>query len=561
MHTLVIDACALLLECMAVPGCVEKFVEHNGAKILFDFITHLSIEPSNTRNMLRGDSSILDDSALDVPHEKKEASESKIITPPVARIGFDAPTVIAAMRLFARVCQLPSCVNTMEAPDEIIKLVIALYNADLGSAHEDINLELRSLCADIVGDLCDPQQVEESNDDEEVDVRRRQIVRCRKFFRRCGGVEIFRKSLDVSSDELARQGSHLTMSIIDAVWRSVLGTTRSEDRFIADDGVDSLLNLIEIVPSTMYGQILGCLADLMANPNARPYFRAWRSDKNLYGAATMCIRMWAAEEHRRDIRRGPAGVLLNMDLPLQGKMVPKKIATVSPRSAGSNERDEERDDGDAGERGGEGTLSSGSNFAEPGLDYIFPPASKKRGGVKYERLREALAAAKDMVYFGKEQSSVANLKTIVSSTDLRMKIWALLDSVGWEKLDVESDDLCTETALIVLCLCRRYDRFVQSEAWRAVKNDLQKRRVATIRPDTLLLEKKLEVGFNTAMETRYEQLQLLQELRSRGNREEREFYESIKLQQEQEIQAHLVSRKMVDPRREKRSKMKRMMKD
>jgi len=324
----------------------------------------------------------------------------------------------------------------------------------------------------------------------------------------------------------------------------------------------------------------------MLNPAARPYFRAWRSDANLYGAAVMCLRMWAAEEHRLGIHRGPAGVLTNLDRPLDGKDLqdnnvpaPEESVLVDGEDQQSSAvmQDEEESDleddsmmmsgnnsGSASSPVQRSSRSRGGIMAKSeqdphALPIIFPPTAK-RGGSKFERLREALAAAKDLVIFGEDNQPGADLKKVVSGADLRIKVWSVLSSVGWERLDTEDDDQATEAALIVLSLARRYEEFITTRSWQDVKDKILSKGMNPIRADSLLIETALENGFNLANDTRYQQLKYVDVLHKKADNAEKEFYDGIRQQQEQEIQAHLVTRKMVDPRAGAKRKMKANMK-
>ena len=349
-------------------------------------------------------------------------------------------------------------------------------------------------------------------------------------------------------------------------WRSVVGNKRSEAIFVAEDGVDTLLNLMENVPSSMHRQLLGCIADLMLNPTSRPYFRAWRSDTNLYGAAVMCLRMWAAEEHRLGIHRGPAGVLTNLDRPLDGKddtfnsnasMVESSVFQGSAVMDGMDENEQMNNDNKNQQEEEESDYddmmeaSAMSNNSQPGspskspsrngtsgimskaeqdphaLPIIFPPTAK-RGGSKFERLREALAAAKDLVIFGEENQPGSDMKKVVASADLRIKVWSVLTSVGWNRLDMEDDDQATEAALIVLSICNKYEDFATAKAWADVKEQVRLKGMNPIRPDSLLIETALEKGFNSANETRYQQLKYVDVLHKKADNEEKLFYDSIR---------------------------------
>ena len=79
--------------------------------------------------------------------------------------------------------------------------------------------------------------------------------------------------------------------------------------------------------------------------------------------------------------------------------------------------------------------------------------------------------------------------------------------------------------------------------------------LAPIRPDALQLQLALESAFNTAMNTRHEQTDHLADVRRKAQLEEEQFYDNIRHKQEQEIQAHLVTRKMVNPNKKYSKRM------
>ena len=270
----------------------------------------------------------------------------------------------------------------------------------------------------------------------------------------------------------------------------------------------------------------------------------------------MCLRMWAAEEHRLGIRRGPAGVLTNLDRPLEG--APKSTMDDTKNAQPEDPEDDSDYDGASPDEMAKPVSKGIMTAAEQdpdALPIMFPPAAK-RGGSKFERLREALAAAKDLVLFGDDNRPGAELRKAVSGADMRIKVWALLGSVGWDRLDMDDDDQATEAALIVLQMAKKYREFAVTNAWKGVKDSMSGNSVRAIRPDNMIIENNLETGFDLASQTRYAQLKHVEVLHKKADNAEAEFYENIRQQQEQEIQAHLVTRKMVDPRAGKRRKMK-----
>lgn len=193
---------------------------------------------------------------------------------PVPRRGVDPAMTIAAMRLLERSCRIPGCAAMMGEMGAM-KSLVALFSLSFGE-QDDTTTEFRTICASIVADLCDPDAVtvlsassggrgggkgsgEEAGEDDamlaERRAERRASVVNQKLFRRAGGVDMVRLALDVTSDELAIRGPRLCMSLVDLAWRAVVGNRRSEAIFVAEDGVDTLLNLVEQVPSSMHRQV------------------------------------------------------------------------------------------------------------------------------------------------------------------------------------------------------------------------------------------------------------------------------------------------------------------
>ncbi len=532
MRTLTIDACSVLLDVLDVPGIVTEFLERSGPSRIFRFVRQLLLTDTKSNSS----ESLLDSNGRQetlVPMRR-----------PVPRTGADAPMAIASMRIFGKCARLCKSAERLCETDVMICLV-AMLQIDL-KGNGELTSNVHAICAGVIADLCDPDLCSlNSMAPEKASRVRRAAVINQKMFRRAGGVEIVRRALDVTSDQLAMNGCQFSMALIDLVWRCIVGNRRNEAAFISDDGVDVILNLVERAPVSMRTQVCGCLSDLMANPAARPYFRAWRSGKYLYGAAAMCLRLWAVEEHRTKVDRGHAGVLLNLCMPLSSTNTTNSQIwnVVSPSSVHLALRHELRQEQHKTVSNIE-HLNSGRHDLH-GLPISFPPPTL-RGGTKYERLREALAAAKDLVFFG-DQKPDAGLVSTVSDVDIRVKIWSLLATVGWDRLNLNDDDTATEAVLIALEVARGYNFFASMRAWTHVKFKISSEHVPLICSDKLALEVALETNFQLATQTRYSQLNLLNRLQSKYDHVERAFYDDIHKQQEQEIQAHLVTRHMVSP--------------
>ena len=141
----------------------------------------------------------------------------------------------------------------------------------------------------------------------------------------------------------------------------------------------------------------------------------------------------------------------------------------------------------------------------------------------------------------------SEFKLAAEAKDLRMLIWSVFESVEWDNLGLENDDACDDVILIALQCCRHYREFRLGESWTRVRQQLTERKITPIKPDALLMEVALENSYNAAMETKYEQSKLVQEIKQKDQRKEQAFYDNILKQQEQELQAHLVASRVNNP--------------
>ena len=105
---------------------------------------------------------------------------------------------------------------------------------------------------------------------------------------------------------------------------------------------------------------------------------------------------------------------------------------------------------------------------------------------------------------------------------MRIKVWALLGSVGWDRLDMDDDDQAAEAALIVLQMAKKYREFAVASAWKGVKDSLSENGVRAIRPDNMIIENNLETGFDLASQTRYAQLKHVEVLHKKADNAEAE---------------------------------------
>jgi hypothetical protein len=105
-------------------------------------------------------------------------------------------------------------------------------------------------------------------------------------------------------------------------------------------GVDALLDLIECCPRILLPSAVGCLADMLANANVKPYVKVWKSDRTGCSAASLLLRLWREDQEAksRDLSSGTADMSATARVVagLMGKVTgatSKSLASTSPADA------------------------------------------------------------------------------------------------------------------------------------------------------------------------------------------------------------------------------------
>jgi hypothetical protein len=330
-------------------------------------------------------------------------------------------------------------------------------------------------------------------------------------FRRAGGVSALRDAL-IYKKEDAVKNTFMVFAVVSAIWNVVIGNRKSEARLVDIEGVDALLDLLEVCPVVMRKQLLGVLADLCKNPKASRMFRAWKSDISMKGATSLLLELWEAEEKRNGVSRTDKGLLNNLDRPLDA-------ARAKQVNADSDEPT------DADQLTGNAPPVTGPEGGGVEDDAEASPA--------FARLSQALQAAREL------DDSEQRLKDSVEATDMRCTIFSVLASVGFDEVE---DGLAIHEHMTFAC-ARQYPEFRKGQQWLDVKNELTGQDVTPISADFLLIESKVEEAFNIAMHTKCLQKGLLDSKVSADGNEEQAFFNSILLQKEQELQQKLLMQK------------------
>eukprot|EP00903_Cladosiphon_okamuranus_P014329 g13307.t1 len=390
--------------------------------------------------------------------------------------------------------------------------------------------------------------------------------------------------------------------IIDCVWCAVVGNRRSEARLLQCEGLDTLLDLLELCPVFMRHQVTGVVADLLRNKRSIPYARAWRSDLNMLSVTQLMVRLWVSEESRLGISR-PNGVLQNLWEPLQSHdRARSRRSLTKPPGRGVRSRPNSRDGAGTGPT--QSTTTSGGfdstkvgtgssrtittlavdadvaaqNTASAGLlDGACTPAlslseageglgsrgddggagaANETNGGSCSAVAFALEAGRRAVAVGqggggggqRRRASQMGVEESVAksmmSLDLRGKIAAVLGMVGFDGSTTEG---LGPTDLKASYMATSYMDFRAGEAWRAVAGELEAQQTNPIAADALVLDTMLERAFDCAQQVKSKQIALTLKQGEKDAEKEEAFFAGILFQRDQEIRQAIIKRNALMP--------------
>ena len=287
----------------------------------------------------------------------------------------------------------------------------------------------------------------------------------------------------------------LIVGVVDCLWNAVVGNRRSEARMLQAQGVDALLNMLEVCPLVMRHQVTGVIADLCRNERILPYVKAWRSDRTMLSATQLLMRVWEDEEMRLGFQR-PDGVIQNLPQPLRKQM------TSDARVVGS----------------------------EPTPGQVAAKAAAK--------------GKKAPVPVSANQKAEASMRKAVDSQDLRSKITAVVACIGFEW----ASEGLTAAERATLCMACHYDHFREGEAWCDVRDKLRTETIKPIAADQTLLDKRIGAALDTARATQGRQGELADEREGEEAKKEEAYLATILLQRDQEIRQLIIKRNALVPK-------------
>lgn len=329
-------------------------------------------------------------------------------------------------------------------------------------------------------------------------------------FRRAGGIRMLLPWLVHRKDDDVHQ-AYITVAAVAATWAATKLVRKSQAKFVACDGMALLLDLLEASPRYMTNQIVGCIADLVDTPACRPYAKVWRSDRTGTSVVGHLLDLWQAEETRLQVPRESDGAIADPHNPLQGAVSTDTPVTLAANAAAGFA------DPPAGSRRRKSLANAGkaaktkADRAQSASEPLSPSDSPSGAdSPAFGRLKRALKAAKlwQSVQVNDPDSEI---EIAAMDDDLRPKLHAVLDRMSAELDDMMllADDYedVNNARRITLALVSKYEHLLLADAWQRVERVLRANGVTPIKPDALLLDQKLEDGFNHAMGLKFIQRQ------------------------------------------------------
>lgn len=367
-------------------------------------------------------------------------------------------------------------------------------------ADKDNPMRSRQLCASVLAGLCDNHE-----------------ENCKEF-RKKDGVEVLRAEVIYTPDESAENHNFYTISMVDCVWRAVVGTRKNEVRFLDAGGLFALLDVLEVTPMLLKRQIIGCLADLTQYRKAAKLFAQWNSQVTMKGALKILLELWQCEQNSAG-STAPDGVLRDIDRPLN----PLPLATASASTETGGDGADSPDSDSTSSSGSRSTgrmrqTRSGAQAQQAPhrtRSGLYPPAGSSqtegRTGVG------SGAAASPSAFMGSTAEAFAERQ------DCRAKIYAILANVGFE---------CQEALTIAedqqMELVKIYPEVVQQEAWIAVKEQLDARGVRPVAADRQWMQNCIETSKQTVARVQNAQRELAEKRVKEELQNENKFYENLR---------------------------------
>lgn len=90
----------------------------------------------------------------------------------------------------------------------------------------------------------------------------------------------------------------LVIAAVDCIRTGIVGNPANEAAFVLAEGIDTLLDTLEVLSLKMRGQVYRLLSDILRNKQLLTFFLAWRSAKTMRSSVQLFCHGWLDEELR-----------------------------------------------------------------------------------------------------------------------------------------------------------------------------------------------------------------------------------------------------------------------
>eukprot|EP00218_Dolichomastix_sp_CCMP3274_P009554 CAMPEP_0170133778 /NCGR_PEP_ID=MMETSP0033_2-20121228/1534_1 /TAXON_ID=195969 /ORGANISM="Dolichomastix tenuilepis, Strain CCMP3274" /LENGTH=825 /DNA_ID=CAMNT_0010369305 /DNA_START=150 /DNA_END=2627 /DNA_ORIENTATION=+ len=133
----------------------------------------------------------------------------------------------------------------------------------------------------------------------------------REVLRKVGGVQAMQEALAVYTLREPSLSAAPCAATVAATWTCILPDRRSLARFLALEGVETLLALLEAGNAAVRPAVLSCLADIFQNPKSHRFFHGWVSPVSGTKAAPLLLALWREQEDILGVHASGADVVID----------------------------------------------------------------------------------------------------------------------------------------------------------------------------------------------------------------------------------------------------------
>jgi hypothetical protein len=328
-------------------------------------------------------------------------------------------------------------------------------------------------------------------------------------------------SAELDEEEL-KPGGDITIfiiSIIDCVQNGIVHSEKNESQFAQEEGIDALLDLLEVSPFLLRLKVLRLLADILENSSLASFAHAWRSSQTMRSAAQIFCHCWQDEEARLGYPRNQ-GILTNLFDPLRGHAWPIKQLGQTAASIFDNS-----------------STTSVSLLAKTKLE--MTPADP--GGVSYEiRLKVMQSDSRCILAEILGLLGLLDHEHCFASSGGNNHEGAEMSPV--QKLASSSELGLSPSEKQVLSVAKRYNVLLRGEFWREVNDELEARDIVPVDADQTQIQFYIRESFLAASMVQLEHFELQDHDKDTKRAESDQFIGGILDQKNKQIKAEWIKR-------------------